>query len=157
MTDVHTTVLGRGRRLVIVAVIVAAVGLMGLLQARPADAQSDFTFIYRDLRITSMEFKDLGYPFFSPGTYLVFKVKNSGNLAAGQFTIRVYNGNGFVVQSYAVSGLSAGDTKTFYHKLPPFGCGDPHTRKVRLDTGNTVPELNENNNSDSATHVYPPC
>ena len=157
MTPRHTPRIVRARRPAIAALLAAAVALMGLLQSRPAQAQSDVIFIYRDLRIASMEFKDLGLPFFTPGTYLVFKVTNSGNLDAGPFSIRVFNGDGATVQGYAVNSLDAGETNTFFHKLPPFDCGEPHTRTVRVDTGNTVWEINEINNSATNTHVYPPC
>jgi subtilase family serine protease len=84
------------------------------------------------------------------GNYVLAKIKNSGQVAAGQFTVRLaVNGNLKQEQVY-VQGLSAGPTIDV--KLPTDDLNSgPQSVKVLADGDNEVSESDEGNNGKEVT------
>ena len=107
-----------------------------------------------ELKVTQAEF----HGSWQSSTWLVFTVANTGNANVGPFRIYVKDGNGALLQVFTPqNGIAAGGTVTYAHKLPPFGCGDVHTRTVVADATHVVSEWNEGNNTATRTHIYPVC
>jgi len=125
-------------------------------QPAPEILSPIFLFI-PELLVSSIEFKFI-YNQYLKGEFMVFTVKNSGTWAAGAFQITVRDGTtNFLLQTFSTSGLGVGATKTFYHAMPPQGCGDVHKRKITVDSANAVIESNETNNVKYGTRVDGPC
>lgn len=144
----------QGRALVVAAGLAAVVALTALVQARPAGAARpvEAYFSYPDLQVTLSRFVSN-----SAGTFLHFRVTNTGDADAGAFAVQVKTApNGAVVQTFAVAGLAEGASQDFTHKLPvciPYGA---LTRTIVADSGNTVNELWEWNNEKTVNFIYGP-
>lgn len=157
----HRTLLPR--QVVKAAVLMAAVGaLVALMGARPAAADAsqpgDLILITApDLRVSETKFVTI-----VGDTFLRITVKNSGTGNAGPYQVAVKQPalgpiGGQVFEWFIdVNGLGAGAVEVFYHKLPaclPYGLV---SRQIEVDATQVVAELNEGNNTATASFFYGP-
>jgi len=76
-------------------------------------------------------------------------INNIGTASAGQFTVEL-KANGVSVGTQTVSSLAAGASTTVSFTWTPASAGQ-YTLTATADSGNTIAELNENNNSATQT------
>jgi CARDB len=157
--NAHTRIERPGRRLALGALLALGLALLSLTQVRQADAQvPPFTLYLPELTVASAEVKYLGGPFFVPGYYLVFVVKNVGNADAGPFTVAVrdyYSGS--TLESWSMTGMKAGGGRMFWHKLPTPGDCMVAVLRIVADSTYQIFEINEKNNTWVVNEGYGPC
>ena len=145
------------RRIPAVAVVLAlALASPALVPARPVSAQT-ITLNLPELHV-SQSWVQYQSTWLTPGYYLIFDVRNTSTAAdAGPFTVEVRNDQtGYVVESFAVTGMKAGGGRRFWHKLPdPPHCGyDWSHRTILVDSAQVIAEPNEGNNFTPANYQY---
>lgn len=86
----------------------------------------------------------------APGYYIQFGFKNESKKAAGPFDVKVSDGAGATLQTIPFAGLAAG-ASTYVIVYAPYECG--WRRTVTLDSGNTVAEAIEWNNSSTYSNL----
>ncbi|MFN8557461.1 MAG: CARDB domain-containing protein [Dehalococcoidia bacterium] len=157
MISINRTIT-RAARLAAITTVAGAVlfGLGG--QAQPAAAQTftappapgtpTYGVSYVDLLPGNTYVKQ-----FQNGPYMLFEVKNTGNVAAAPFQVVVKSGSGIVLQSYNMpAGMVAGGTVLLTHRLPDcYLNSSSAVRIIEVDSGHVVNEINENNNTKGFT------
>jgi subtilase family serine protease len=147
-----------------VAAALVGLGLIvaSLAQTPAASADPIIQFKFADLKVDRADY------FYQPitsfllpkGDYMKFVVKNVGNGAAGPFTVAVKNVyGGATLQTFAISGLSAGASRTLYHNLPDCNGWDKvnAVRSITVDSTNAVLEVFEENNTWSPFICWDPA
>jgi hypothetical protein len=89
--------------------------------------------------------------------YFRVYVKNQGLANAGSFKVAIRSETGALVETITVSGLAKGTTTVLFHKMPFRRCGTLYVRKAIVDSGYTVTESNETNNTATLNYVMGPC
>ena len=105
-----------------------------------------------DLTITNISYDP------APANKIKFTVKNAGTLDSGAFDVKLYVGGALKDTVHILGGIVAGGQATFtfptYHHVCVIGS---HTTvKVTADTGGTINESDETNNSRSEWWGCPP-
>lgn len=86
----------------------------------------------------------------APGYYIYFGFKNDSQKAAGAFDVKISDGAGATLQTIPFPGLAAGASK-YVIAYAPLACG--WRRTVTLDSGNTVAEAVEWNNTSTYSNL----
>jgi hypothetical protein len=139
--------------------LAVAVALLSLAPSQPASAQTIPLYIYiAELHVSKswVQYQSWLIP-GAPGYFLIFDVENTGTADAGPFTVEVRNDTtGYLVESFAVTGMKAGGGRRFWHKLPdPPTCGYAWShRAILVDSANVIFEPNEVNNFTPANYQY---
>jgi hypothetical protein len=89
--------------------------------------------------------------------YFRFYIKNQGLANAGSFKVSIRSETGALLETFSVSGLAKGATIVRYRTMPWIRCGHTATRRVTVDSGFTITESIETNNTRSLTYVAGPC
>jgi hypothetical protein len=153
----------RGRIPAVAIALALALASPALAPARPANAQT-FTVNLPELHVSQswVQYQSSWLIPGAPGYFLIFDVRNTGPTGtgtadAGPFTVEVRNAtSGYVVESFAVTGMKAGSGQRFWHKLPdPPDCDYAWShRSILVDTAQVIAETNEGNNFTPANYQY---
>jgi hypothetical protein len=146
-----------------IAAVLVGLGLSvgSLAQTPAASAEPTIQFTFADLKVDRVDY------FYEPfttlilpkGDYMKFVVKNVGNAAAGPFSVAVKNVHGgATLQTFAISGLAVGASRTLYHNLPDCNGWDKVNalRSIVVDSTNAVVEVFKDNNTWTPFNCWDP-
>jgi hypothetical protein len=89
---------------------------------------------------------------YAPGYYITFAIENGGPVGAGAFDMAIKDQNGNLLKTTHVNSL-ASKARTSATIHAPWECG--WNRVLTIDSGNTVSEISEVNNTSTFHHPCP--